>query len=136
MDGIDARLFGPWLQGDLSPLETFQKKLQIVKAPQHGSTWNGPELNKVMENLDLLEELLPESLSQFVYAFKAVKDYYTSICGTTLDENYKSVIAKFSKEWDLVHKQHNISKTPKVIYGSARHIIFSLLCENGLKIGF
>ena len=70
MDGFDARLYGPWEEGKESPLREFEKKLCIVKVPQHGGAWNGPELKKVVDKLDLLEDLLPESLNLFMTVSK------------------------------------------------------------------
>ena len=72
-------------------------------------------------------------LSQFGYTLNAIKEFYTSICGTTLDENYENVINDFTKEWDLLHEKCGVSNTLKVHI--MKHHIKDYLDMTGMPLG-
>ena len=65
--------------------------------------------------------------------FRALKNLYTSICGTTLDPNYEEVIDSFVYEWNLLTKHCGISKTLKIHI--IEHHVKDYIRMTGLPLG-
>ena len=50
--------YGPFLEGHKNPWEEFCDVQSIQKDPQHGETWNGPKLHKIVKNMEILQDTI------------------------------------------------------------------------------
>ena len=105
------------------PCLDWLKSLHVVFSPYHGETLEGNEVNKVLNSLPSLFEILPDDLFSFYNCLKDFKDVIDSCFGFTLDENYREVISKFQSSFSQLHMEFSVTETVKI------HIILTHITQ-------
>ena len=111
-----SKCYGPFLEGQKNPWEEFEDALNIKKDPQHGKVWNGPDLHKIIDNLDTLEDYIPFYQLELIQAFKSLDQYYQCFCGSTMysSDLRENVLKDFEQSWDILNKSFGTTYTLKV----------------------
>ena len=90
--------------------EEWIKNLHIKREEYHGGAFNGNDSRKLLKNVSMLEEMVPEKLKGFVNAFRAFDQVVQSCYSKILAEDYKEKILEFKE----CYTKLGISVTPKV----------------------
>ena len=98
----------------------FQKKwpdvlrwassLNVEREAIHGGAFAGNACRKLLKNVDLLQELAPIELRDYVRAFRALNDVVLSCFGKTLQNDYKEKIDVFNHCFQAL----GLQVTPKI----------------------
>ena len=93
----------------------FVKKINVVKAPWHGKTFNGNEINKILKKIHILEKHmgLPDDLQPFIKCLKDLRSLMKGVGGRKLSSNYSQLIDRFVSSYSFLHEEFAVSKTPK-----------------------
>ena len=83
-----------------------------------GELWKGGQCDKVLRNLDSLEDFLARELGLFVECLRGFRDTIDSCFSFTLDPFYKEVIMNFRRSFEALRAEFGVSETNKL------HIIF------------
>ena len=75
-----------------------------------------PEITRVMQGLDDMEKELPIDKLQHVKCLRSLKDLQDAVCKTELDDNYKTKIGDFKKDYIKLREESKISIPLKVHY--------------------
>jgi len=107
--GIVNKLYDE-LKKKYPTLDDWPKALFIIKEEYHGQCFEGNECSKLLKNLDMLCNMLPEELQPFHDCFVALQDAMEACFGFTLDSSYKEKVAHFAN----CYSNLNLSVTTKV----------------------
>lgn len=114
--GIVNKLYAELLK--LFPnLDDWPKSLFIMKENYHGQTFEGNECNRLLDNLDMLSNMLPDHLMPFHECFAAFRDAMKACFHSTLNEAYLHTIENFTATYNAL----DISTTTKV-HIMTRHV--------------
>ena len=93
----------------------FVKKINVVKAPWHGKTFNGNEINKILNKLHILEKHMgvPKDLYPFIACLKDLRALVKGIGGKKLNQNYSQLIDSYVSSYSILHEEYGVAKTPK-----------------------
>ena len=86
----------------------FIKSLGITRDPFNNKDYNGNYCNKILENLDRLEETIEKEYIPFVTTLRALKGVKDSCFGPKLHENLKENIQNFEKAWFDIYIEFDI----------------------------
>ena len=113
LEKICIQRFGKNIQNN--PLMKFAKKINVVKAPFHGKTFNGNEINKIFKKIHILEKHmgLPEDLMPIVSCIKDLRSLVKGVGGKKLNSNYSKLIDNYVASYSNLHQVFGVSKTPK-----------------------
>ena len=92
----------------------FTKKVQVSQEKYHGGDYEGNEINKMLENINDLEELLDENYIDYIEGFKSIKELNEHVSGKELKSDYSEVIDRFTLNFLALNTNHRVSVTPKV----------------------
>ena len=92
----------------------FTKKVQVSQEKYHGGDYEGNEINKMLENINDLEELLDENYIDYIEGFKSIKELNEHVSGKELNSDYSEVIDRFTLNFLALNTNHRVSVTPKV----------------------
>jgi hypothetical protein len=107
--GIVNKLYAELLK--LFPgLDQWPQDLYIIKESYHGQTFEGNECNRLLQNLDMLSNILPANLSNFLDCFHAFRDAMQACFGSNLEPDYRDKIMKFERSYNAL----KLSTTTKV----------------------
>jgi len=116
--GIVNKLYDELLK--LFPrLNDWPKQLHIIREDYHGSSFEGNQCNILLKNLDILLQMIPNSLIQFYNCFVAFHDVIVTCFSYVLDPTYVTKIHAFEESYRTL----NISCTSKV------HILLTHVTE-------
>ena len=111
----------------------FTKHVQVSQEKYHGGDYEGNEIDKMLNNIEKLEEIVDDDHKDFIDAFRSVQELNEHVTGKDLKEGYEEVIDRFTVNFLYLNSNHNVSITPKV------HIIMAHLkdyCnETGKSLG-
>lgn len=110
-------------------LDDWPKSLYIMKENYHGQTFEGNECNRLLTNLDMLSNMIPDNLMPFHQCFVAFRDAMEACFHSTLDETYQQKITHFA----AYYRALNISTTSKV-HIMIRHVP-EFIREHGKPLG-
>ena len=112
MLGIVNHLFQQ-LQSIWPQCKEWPKKLHIQEQPYHGGHFAGNDCHKLLQNVDLLQQMAENSgafqIMGFVEILRKFRLVVSSCFGNTLDESYSTKIDDFKNAYLSL----NISVTPK-----------------------
>ena len=84
--------------------------MNITLEPYHGGqTLEGNESSKVLKNLHLLEEIIPDALVPFLDCLYGLRNTVDSTFGFTLDPSYKEVIQNFQNCFERLRSEFSVS---------------------------
>lgn len=98
-------------------LDDWPKALFIMKEQYHGQCFEGNECSRLLKNLDMLQNMLPEELQPFHDCFMALQEAMEACFGFRLDSSYKEKVEHFA----TCYKNLNLSITTKV-HVLVRHV--------------
>ena len=109
-------------------MKQIESKLNILKSNYQGKqNFEGNQLRKILDNLMLVEEIVPQEFNDFVDTFKALREIKLSMFGNSLrycsprpNPYFRNVVKNFENKWTHLQQKYGITSPPKV------HII----CEN------
>ena len=97
------------------PILDWLASKHIVLEPYNGGqTLEGNDCNKVLKNLESLEEVIPATFSSFLETLKAFRDVVDSCFGFLLDPYYKQVLSRFRSQFKRLQEEFNVSTTNKI----------------------
>ena len=91
-------------------LDDWPKSLYIIKEDYHGQCFEGNECSRLLEHLDMLQNMLPEELQPFYDCFVAFRDVMYACFGFTLDAAYHEKVTNFA----ACYEKLKLSITTKV----------------------
>ena len=92
----------------------FTKHVQVSQEKYHGGDYEGNEIDKMLNNIEKLEEIVDDDHKDFIDAFRSVQELNEHVAGKDLKEGYEEVIDRFTVNFLNLNSNHNVSITPKV----------------------
>ena len=77
----------------------FSKKLGIVRAPFNNNDYNGNYCEKILKNLDDLQQIVESKFSPFIETLRALHDVKEACFKPILKPNWRDTITRFQKGW-------------------------------------
>ena len=81
---------------------------------QGKKNFEGNQLNKILNNLDKLKDIIPQDLIEFYDAFASVKAFKDSVCTSQLKPNYLDVIKNLEESFLTLHHRFGCTIPNKV----------------------
>ena len=97
----------------------FCKSIGMVKDPYNNKDYSGRYCDKLLKNLDKLDDVVGEELAPFVATLKAFSKVIHACFGKEADPNYREIISDFENCWFDIFIEFDIAFTNKA------HIIIS-----------
>ena len=107
--GIVNKLYDE-LQKLFPSLDEWPKALFITTEEYHGQCFEGNECSKLLQNLHILQSMLPEELQPFHECFLALRDAMNACFGFILDSSFREKVEQFATSYSRL----DLSVTAKV----------------------
>ena len=103
-------------------MKQIESKLNILKSNYQGKqNFEGNQLKKILDNLILVEEIVPQEFNDFVDTFKALREIKLSMFGNNLsycsprpNPYFRNVVQNFENKWTNLQEKYRITAPPKV----------------------
>ena len=95
-------------------LETWLGGRGISYVPYHGCVLEGKECSQVLDDVDSLEESLPDHLKTFSSYLRAFRAVMVSTCGIAPGPSWEQDIADFKTQFLAAQQLFGLKETPKI----------------------
>ena len=95
-------------------LEEWLGDRGIEYVPYHGCVLEGKECSQVIDNVDSLENQLPDHLKPIALYLRAFKAVLASTCGMVPGDHWEANIAEFREKFSTVKTLFGFRETPKI----------------------
>ena len=117
-------------------VDKYLASLNIIKENYFGLTLEGPNCDRVLNNIKKLEDVLPNELQPFADLLRSFKKINDNVFGYTLHEDWESFIDQFTTLHDKVMKEFpgNVTETVKAhaLMVHVRQFLHMDGCKRGL----
>ena len=79
-----------------------------MKESYQGETYEGNEVEKILNNILIMIQYIPEEFEDFIDTFEALRDMKNFCYGYTLESNYFSTIRKFELKWIILKIKYKV----------------------------
>jgi hypothetical protein len=134
LGAINALMKGPE-SSDPKGVQTFVKKMSLVKENYHRKNYEGNECNKILKNLNLLRKTLLEIdiVAKVIKAMKTFQAFSEACCGIKPTKNWENSIENFSQAWLKLNVEHGVS-VPNKVHIIIDHV-FDYISKTGKWLG-
>ena len=122
-------------------MKTLEKKFNIQKSEYQGKkNYEGNQLKKILDNIPIIQEIVPKEFHPLIDAFSALKELKMATYGQRLNycsprpaPYYRNVVKNVERKWNKINEQFKTSLTPK-IHAIIDHIP-DYIEEKGIALG-
>ena len=103
-------------------MKQIESSLHILKSHYQGKqNFEGNQLRRLLDNLMLVEEIVPQEFNDFVDIFKALREIKLSMIGNNLtycsprpNPYFRNVVKNFENKWTHLQQKYGITSPSKV----------------------
>ena len=94
-------------------MKTLEKKFNIKKSEYQGKkNYEGNQLKKILDNIPIIQEIVPKEFHPLVDAFSALKELKMATYGQRLNycsprpaPYYRNVVKNVERKWNKINEQ-------------------------------
>ena len=103
-----------YLEENCEAVNQFSKKLGIVRDPFNNKDYNGNYCEKILKNLDDLQQIVEPKFSPFIETLRALHDVKEACFKPILKPNWRETITRFKNGWCDLFMDFEIGFSNKV----------------------